>query len=129
MKKLLFIVIAVLGLSFVSTTHAVSISLSIPVQGTNPCPYPTATTCSAGGFINSFYQFALAFAGIVAFGSVVYGGVKYVTAAGNPSGQSEAKEWIYSALLGLALLFGAYLILNTINPNLTHLDLPTIQSH
>jgi len=65
-------------------------------------------------------------AGLLAFGAIVYGGVKYVTSAGNPSSQGEAKEWMWSALLGLLLLICAYLILATINPNLVHLDLPTL---
>lgn len=49
-----------------------------------------------------------------------------MAAAGNPSGQSDAKEWIWSALLGILLLAGAYMVLNVINPNLTTLSLPTL---
>jgi hypothetical protein len=66
--------------------------------------------------------------GILAFGVVVYGGVKYMTSAGNPSGQGDAKEWIEAALLGLLLLVGAYFILNVINPQLTNLTMPTLQT-
>ncbi len=119
-KKVAFIFIASLALSFVSVTHAVNISLSFP--GVN---YSTSTP--PGTIVNGFYQFALLIGGILAFGAIVYGGVRYMTSAGNPSGQHEAKEWILSALIGIILLVGAYLILNTVNPNLTHLDLPTLQ--
>ena len=64
--------------------------------------------------------------GVMAFGVIVYGGVKYTTSAGNPSGQSDAKEWIEAALLGLLLLVGAYFILNVINPQLINLTLPML---
>jgi hypothetical protein len=98
------------------------ISLAIP--GSNPI----STSTAPGYLIANLYQFALLIGGLLAFGAIVYGGVKYVTSGGNPSSQSEAKEWIWSALLGLLLLVCAYLILATINPNLVHLDLPTLSS-
>ena len=79
------------------------------------------------GIINQFYQFTLLIGGLLAFGAIVYGGIKYILAAGNPSGQTEGRDWIKSALLGLLLLMGAYLVLNTINPNLTKLSLPTLE--
>jgi len=129
MKKALAIIVISLGISFVSITHAVNISMSLPsINGSaNPCADPTAQGCSPGNYINSFYQYALIISGLIAFGAVVFGGVKYMTGGGNPSAQHEAKEWIWSALLGVVLLAGAYLILNTINPNLVNLALPTLQ--
>jgi len=127
-KRILAVFILTLGIAGVSFAHATTISLSIPTNGTNPCASPTATNCFSGNYILSFYQFALMIGGLLAFGAVVFGGVKYITATGNPSAQSEGKAWIESALLGLLLLAGAYLILNTVNPNLTHLNLPTLQS-
>ena len=97
------------------------ISLNIP-GGSNA--YPTST--GPGGFVANFYQFALMIGGVLAFGVIVYGGVRYMASAGNPSGQSDAKEWIEAALLGLLLLVGAYFILNVINPQLLNLTLPTL---
>jgi hypothetical protein len=95
---------------------AVEISTSFPV--------PPSPGTGPGGFVNDFYRFSLMIGGILAFGAIVYGGIRYIFAAGNPSGQSEGKEWIKGALWGLLLLAGAYLILNVINPNLTKLALP-----
>ncbi len=74
-------------------------------------------------YVQSFYNFALAIGGILAFGAIVYGGVIYTFAAGNPSKQDEGKKWIWGALLGLLLLAGAYLVLYTINPKLVELSL------
>ena len=90
----------------------------------------TAVTTSTppGAFVSGFYTFALMIGGVLAFGAIVWGGVLYAASAGNPGKQSDGKEWIKSALLGLLLLAGAYLILYTINPNLVNLSLPTLQT-
>jgi hypothetical protein len=82
------------------------------------------TGSTPGEYVNNFYKFALLAGGVLAFGAIVYGGIKYTLAAGNPSGQSEGKEWVKGALLGLLLLGGAYLILRTINPELVSLKIP-----
>jgi hypothetical protein len=76
--------------------------------------------------IINFYWFAIFISGILAFGAIVYGGIKYQLAAGNPSGESEGKKWIMGAIEGLLLLFSAYLILKIINPNLTKCQLPEL---
>jgi len=95
----------------------VQISLTIP---------GVTSASSPGGFVGGLYNFALLASGILAFGAIVWGGIKYITAAGSPSGQSEGKEWIKGAIYGLILLFGAYLILNIINPDIVSLSLPTL---
>src|SRR5208337_1669799 len=66
--------------------------------------------------------------GVLAFGAIVFGGILYAASAGNPGKQSEGREWIKSALFGLLLLAGAYLILFTINPDIVSLNLPTLQT-
>ncbi len=104
---------------FAQSQASITVNPNIPgvnnVSSTSPC-----------GWIVDFYNFALLFAGILAFGAIVYGGVKAATSAGNPHGISEGRAWIYSSLLGLLLLGCAWLILNTINPNLTKCQLPVL---
>jgi len=92
----------------------------------NPTIPGTAPTDNPAGIISNLYQFALMIGGILAFGAIVYGGIKYVAAGGNPSSQSEGKEWIKGALWGLLLLVGASLILNTINRSITSLSFPDL---
>lgn len=80
--------------------------------------------------IANFYQWALGISGFLALGILVYAGLLYITAGGNASRQGDAKQWIWSALIGLTLLFGSYLILNTINPDLLkfqNLDLSQVK--
>lgn len=108
--------------SFISIAHAVTISTAIP--GANP----NSSSTSPGAFVANFYSFALIIAGILAFGVIVYGGIKYMASAGNPSAAGDAKEWIEAALLGLLLLAGSYFILKVVNPQLVDLNLPPIAS-
>lgn len=49
------------------------------------------------------------------------------TFANKPSSVSESNDIIFNALLGIVLLFGAYILLNTINPELTRLEIPKPQ--
>ena len=100
-----------------------TISISPNIPGIN-----NVSTAGPCGWIVNFYTFALIFAGILAFGAIVYGGIKYSISAGNASQQSEGRSWIWSALIGLLLLAGAYLILRTINPNLVNLQNPTLSA-
>ena len=125
-KKHIFfsILLSVIGFSVAFVAFAqTQIIISTSVPGTYP---PTSGTGGSGAFVANFYQFALMIGGVLAFGVVVYGGVKYMASAGNPSGQSDAKEWIEAALLGLLLLVGAYFILSIINPQLLNLNLPSL---
>ncbi len=105
----------------VPATHAVDISVSPTLPNSQ---YPTS---SIGGWVNTFYQFSLLVAGVLAFGAVVFGGVKYLASAGNPSAQSEGKEWIKGALIGLALLAAAYIILDIVNPAIVNLNVLPLQ--
>ena len=54
---------------------------------------------------------------------IVVGGFEYITAGGNESTVGRAKTRITQALLGILLILGSYLILNTINPDLVNFDL------
>lgn len=85
-----------------------------------------ASTADPAGMVANIYQFALIIAGILAFGQIVYAGIQFTISAGNPSKQSDAKDRITQALLGLLLLFGAVLILRTINPKITGGENPMI---
>jgi formate hydrogenlyase subunit 3/multisubunit Na+/H+ antiporter MnhD subunit len=122
-------VIGVLGMFFglvlASSVLAANITISPNLPGSLSA---TPSGSSPGAYIRNFYQYALFISGFLAFAAIVYGGIKYTIARGNPSAETEAKAWIWSALLGLLLLAAAYLILFTINPNLVNLTLPTLPS-
>jgi hypothetical protein len=121
----IFILPVIIPALFVSSPAVAQtqIIISTSVPGT----YGAAASGGApGAYVADFYWFALIIGGVLAFGVVVYGGVKYMTSAGNPSGQSDAKEWVEAAILGLLLLVGVYFILSVINPQLLNLNLPSL---
>ncbi len=90
-----------------------------PVGG----PSFTSTPKSLQTVIQNIFNLALLVSGILAFGAVIYGAFMYTFSAGNPGMQSDARDQILQAFLGLALLLGGYLVLNLINPNLTNMTL------
>ncbi len=93
----------------------------------------TPSACSASGFaannnqlstfprcISQIYIWSLGIAGLLALLMTVVGGYSYMTAAGNAERAQKGTEMIWGSIIGLALLFGAYLLLNTINPDLVN---------
>jgi len=85
--------------------------------------YPWAGATSPADFVSRFYRIALGVVGGAALGVLVYGAVLW-TVSGAISTKQDAMEWIWAAIWGLILLLGAYLILNTINPDLVKLKNP-----
>jgi len=76
--------------------------------------------CSTPAYFNYIFNFALGASGILAITMIVLGAVQMMLHAANPSAQSAGKDRIKSALMGLALIFGSWLILYTINPDLVN---------
>jgi len=79
-------------------------------------------------YLSGFYRYFAGVAGILATVMIMYGGVQYVISFGNPSRLQTAKDTIFSALIGLVITLGSYIILYTINPNLVTLELPSTAS-
>jgi len=75
--------------------------------------------------VKYFYEWGLFLGGVAAFISIIFGGILYLTSAGDPGRLREAKDRIFSAIIGLVLLLSVYLIFNTINPELTALRVPS----
>lgn len=60
------------------------------------------------------FKLAVFLTGLILFGVLIYGGILYLTSAGRPGQIMEAKRRIFSALLGVGILLGSWLILTTI---------------
>lgn len=72
-------------------------------------------------YIKYIFSFAVAISGFIVFASLVAGGFRYMVSAGNPSVMRDSREQILSSLVGVAIVLGAFLILRTLNPQLTTL--------
>ncbi|MDO8470810.1 MAG: hypothetical protein Q7S63_02415, partial [bacterium] len=94
--------------------------------GTPPaqCAETPNTTRELPKIIRYLFNFGLVVSGFVAFGALVYGGVRYLFSAGNPGALGEARDQVLAAILGIAVLFSSYMLLTTINPQLVVLSLP-----
>ncbi len=70
-------------------------------------------------YVKYIFNFAIIIGGLIALVMIILGGTRYMASAGNPSLMADARDQIFSAIIGLFLLLGSYLILTTINPQLT----------
>jgi len=91
-------------------------------------PIKASGAGNLANYINTIVIFAIGIAGILAVIMIIIGGVQYVS-TDSWSGKDDGKKRIQAALGGLILALSCFLILNTIDPNLTNLtfDIKTIE--
>ncbi len=120
-----FLLINLFYISFVS--FAADINLTPPGIGGaidpstgNPIPGTPATTPDFIEYLDWLYKILLGSTGILALIIIVAGGIMYVLAgaSGKPQDITQARTMILSAIAGLLLALGSWIILNTINPDL-----------
>lgn len=87
------------------------------------CAESPNTTRELPSVIKYLFNLGIAVSGFIAFGSFVYGGIKYLFSAGNVAALQDARDQIAASLLGIVVLFGSYMLLTTINPQLVVLQL------
>ncbi len=124
MKKILYIFILI-SVAFIIFSVPIGLfaQASTPQQIDLQYKYPWAGATSPADFVSRFYKIALGVVGGAALGVLVYGAILW-TVSGAISSKQDAMEWIWAAIWGIVLLLGAYLILNTINPDLVKLKNP-----
>lgn len=69
-------------------------------------------------YLKYIFNFLIWGTGFIVVVVIIYNGFKYLTSSGLPEKVTEAKDRIKAALLGLIILFGSYMLLITINPQL-----------
>jgi len=90
----------------------------IDTQDSTKKPNPDdSNLCPFGNYLNIMIKLIIGIAGVLAMVMIVMGGIEYMT-SDLISSKEAGKEQITHAVLGLLLALGAYLILNTINPQL-----------
>ena len=116
-KKIGLALLLIISISFAFSTFAQGRELEIEypeVRGEKP----EETTIQVPNYVKYIFNFAIWISGVIALGTLIYGGFKWFTSAGSPERIQDAKDQISAAILGLVILFGSYLILISINPNL-----------
>ncbi len=95
-----------------------------PLPGIGP-------TTNLHDYLPNAFNLAIGIAAGMAFVVITLGGAMYATTDAI-SGKAQGKEWITNAIWGLLLVIGAWIILNTINPQILKFDLiinrPNIQA-
>lgn len=115
------------GFCFVETCLAQGKELEIHYPEVSGAETPTTTKTFLPAYIEYIFTWAIIIAGLLAFFALVYGGILYLTSAGNPSKMSDAREQIIAGFLGLIILLSSFLILNTIDPQLVILEKPKLE--
>jgi hypothetical protein len=72
-------------------------------------------------YIKAVYDYGLAAAGVLAAIVLMGAGLIWLTSGGNESKITQAKDLIAGSITGLIILFGAWMLLNTVNPELLKL--------
>ncbi len=103
-------------------------------QTTNPCTLAGIQNKSSEGAastlprcVNQIYVWSLGLAVLLALLMTVIGGYYYMTASGNAEQANKGKEFITGSLIGIVILFCAYLLLNQINPDLVNFNLDSLK--
>jgi len=89
----------------------------LPGLGTIDTAPSTSNPCPFGNYLNIMIKIIIGVAAVLAMVMIVMGGIEYMT-SDLVSSKEAGKETIRNAILGLLIALGAYLILNTINPQL-----------
>ena len=79
------------------------------------------------GYVQAIYRFALFGVGIAALLMLSIGGFMYMSSAGNQALAGSAKQVITNALFGLLMVLLAWLLLSVINPDLTSVNLKSLE--
>ncbi len=89
--------------------------LEIPIFGLSCVSGPAA-------YLSGLYKISLGVGVFIVAVVIVISGTRYAAARDNINTKKDAVSRIWGALGGLALLFGSFVLLNTINPRLTELE-------
>ncbi|MCF7860148.1 pilin [Patescibacteria group bacterium] len=91
-------------------------------------PLSESSTGYIGTLIKAFYNYGLGIGGILAAVVLMAGGLIWLTSGGSSDKITQAKSLMIGSVTGLLLLFGSWIILNTINPNLINLKVQSIHN-
>jgi len=113
-KKILFLL--AFGGIFIVASTVLALQVDWPLS---PAGTKLTSQSQLPDLVKYLYEWGIALGGLAAFLALVMAGFQYLTSVGRPEVMAEAMDKIRSALFGLVLLLSSWLILNTINPQLT----------
>lgn len=78
-------------------------------------------------YVKYLFNLAIWVVGIIAFGVLVYAGIRYLTSVGKPEAISSARNQISAVFFGILILLSSFFILKILNPQLIILEIPDLQ--
>jgi cysteine-rich repeat protein len=126
MKKFLYSIFIISAILTPLTSWALELSYpNVNIPGVGETTLDLNMNLST--LIAWLYYFIIGISGFAALVMIIYGGVQWMTSAGNPTKMGEARDKISSALLGVVIILMSWLILNLINPDLAILKISNIK--
>lgn len=99
-----------------------------PESSTDPCVCRGQGLCTVDNILQVIVNVSyliLALSGSAALIALVYGGLEWVISAGNPERIKRGKDALSGAAIGLAIVFGAYVVINLLISVLNSGNIPT----
>jgi hypothetical protein len=113
------------GANATSSFNAIVPQLNVPIPGLtfsnnlsiapNGNQQQSVQVPFIGQYVSAAYRYLIAISVIAAAVMIIYGGFKYIL-GGTVQSIKSGKQTIIDAVIGLALVFGAYTILNVVSP-------------
>jgi hypothetical protein len=106
------LLVTIIGVSFL----AAPVNAALISPGDQPSELATATggEGSVKVLARTIVDYFLAFLGFLATLMIIYGGILYVTAAGNEENAKKGKTIIMYAAVGIIIILLSYAIVNTV---------------
>jgi len=122
-----FIIFIFLFLIFIDYAFALEINYPrLPFSDIDPPQVFTQTAPKEQHlslYIKYFFYLTVWIVGLMALGSLIIAGIRYLISFGKPESIIAAKEHIFSVFLGLLIILSTVLIFNVINPQILILEL------
>lgn len=82
-----------------------------------------SNAASLPDFFNNLYRLCIGAAAVIAVLQIMRAGIKFMTKGGSVSANSEAKDMIRNAVIGLILVLSPAIVFGIINPRILNLEL------
>ncbi len=97
---------------FYAAAIAAVVVFALPVQaGLVPCTGVTCSFCDLFKLLGNIFDFVVkTITPIVATGFLIYGGFRFITAAGNPTAISAARKILFNTLIGVVIVYASFVL-------------------
>ncbi len=117
-------IILLFALLFLNTSTSFALEINYPHLPGRDVPPPQEFLKTAeqeeilGYFAKYILHLAIWLAGLIAFGGLIVGGIRYLLSGGEVEKTKASRAQIISSLLGILILFSSFVALKVINPQI-----------